>query len=336
MGMESEHLDTNGGRFKKRVEQMLADRNPYTEADQQELLDNLVVVDAATLPTEIQAASRQHATTIGTHTKRLGDNTQLRVTTLPNGIIDVQHIKKSRRRVLAYPTYDLLSYYLIDATSKKAFDVSQLLRSSGDGDGKSLDVLVVPDIQEIALARTKEGDVILLGSYKPSPKMTPNYIDYLKRTALPHESAHSMQSKHREGEYSLNQILLERKFAFLLKWRSAIEALLARPSPSEKQARTMLRIQGRAHRVWEERNAHAFTLALIKKLRTLGIDMMRGMSADQITENEDKILQTYDASKWLSTDRPLATLASQRFRRLRRGMDISHTVGNMATVDDAA
>src|SRR3990167_8343019 len=147
-----------------------------------------------------------------------------------------KHIQKSHRRVLAYPTYDLLSYVIVDTASQKAFDISQLLKSTEDSNGTFLDVLVVPGIQEIALAPTKEGNVILLGSYKPSPKMPTDYVNYIKRTGVLHESAHSMQSMHRAGEYSLNQILLERKFAFLLKWKAVVDSILAKPGPSEKKA----------------------------------------------------------------------------------------------------
>lgn len=322
MGIEGGGSEGNISEFQKRTERMLKSRNPHTEADEQAVLDALTVMDVTALPESIQTASRQYATRQGGHVKDLPDGTKLHITTFPNDILDVQRVRKSKRRVLWYQTYDLLSYHTIDTVSQKAFDVTQLWKTPEGGEEKPLDVLVVPNIQEIGLAPTKEGDVIVLGSYKPTQRMPPNYIGYLKRTALSHEVAHHLQSTRlHTSELSVNQMLLERKFRFLLQWKRLMDALVSRPGPMEKENRRALQLMARTHRVWEERNAHAFTLSLVRKLRMLGVDMMRGMSVTDIFKQEDRILQTYDAKKWLSTDRPLAAAASQQDRRFRRGMD---------------
>lgn len=325
MGIEGEGSEGNISEFQKRIERMLKSRNPHTESDERAVLGALTVTDVTALAEPIQTANLEYAKRAGEHVKRLPDGTKLRVTTFPNGILDVQHVKKSKRQVLWYRTYDLLSYHTIDSVSGKAFDVTQLWKTPEGREEKRLDVLVVPQVQEIGLAPIKEGDVIVLGSYKPTRKMPPNYISYLKRTALSHEVGHHMQSTRLDtSELSVNQMLLERKFSILLKWKSLMDMLISQPNPQEKQVRKHLALQARIHRVWEERNAHAFTLSLVRKLRALGVDMMRGMNVSKILENEDRILQTYDSRKWLSTDRPLAAVASQRDRRMRRGMDTTY------------
>lgn len=317
MSIEGEHFN--------RVEKMLANRNPNTSAEQRALLNNLTVRDVAALPPEIQAAYREHAEQSGIYTKHLDNNGKLQITHLPNGIVDIKHLKKYHRRVLVYPAYLLTSHYIVDTQSQKTFDVMQLLKMDDKGSKQSVDILVVPDMQEADyFAHTKEGDVILLGSHKASQKFHPDLARFAQLIAPLHETGHRWQSISLTGDHSLNESLLVTRYPLLYAWTVLKDQLLLWSNPTYKQERVLQRIQARKHRVWEERNAHAFTLALVRKLRTLGVDITRSMSVNDIIQSEDKMLQTYDSPKWLSTDRPLATLASQLYRRLRRGMDKSY------------
>jgi hypothetical protein len=193
------------------------------------------------------------------------------------------------------------NYYYVDLVSGKAFDASILWTApSSSKDPYSPDVGSVatfdPKIGVFACFRpNKSGGELIINSAKDNPKlekklrkeMSEDGIDLLERVALFHEAGHkfqfdqSAQGTGRKGSLMLIASLME-KYPLAEKFYNRKLELM---KSMDEQKAVM---------VQQERNASAFALSVLHRLKLSGLDLTRDLTHEEVEASVEYGLRTYD------------------------------------------
>ncbi len=286
---------------------------------QRSTLDSLRVgtIDAVLPPSLLPLVHSGYST--GRSPVHFPDGTQLDIHTAENGIATVKKLKRKKNIFLFTPVYEILDYYLVDKKTEKAWDVGQLWKdkSSSESLSKPIQTISIPSMFNAAAVRTIEGEYLILNSLSNHPnakmlneKAGKDIVKIIDDIVPLHEAGHTFQmqddkkSKDDLG-WTLFKSWLIRKLVF-----PALPFIIKTGIKSEG-IQTFLKMKQLL--VGRERNAHAFALATIRKLRDQGIDILRDTPTLDVRDSIELALSSYDKAV------PIPGEAfSQENRRTRR------------------
>lgn len=313
------------------------DIRPDYQLHQSNVLNSLRVGSVEdTLPFELNALYKGSSGAVGDITVEFTDKSKAIITTLDNNIVIVRKLKPGRKIWRLFPTYTIDSYYMIDRQNDKAWDVSQLWKSTSETlsqKGKTVQVIDVPWSVGF-FAKTKEGPLLglqrisdfLLRSKKNVYPEKVATLQGLDRFIPAHEAGHMLQTSKQSSDVSTETLLKIVKIlptaervillALLVTLPVWLPATVVLYNFSERFRRKLNDFdkyveKNIKERVFYERNASAFGLAVVRQLKHQGIDLYRGQPAKRVFDIVDWALQTYD--------RPAQdALASQLARQYER------------------
>lgn len=282
--------------------------NPNYEKDQEAIINNLTTAPVEdTLPKDIKDvydhALRQQTPHLAC---KLADQTVVKIDSEPNNILSIRHLKPENRLLGIYRKFAVKNYFMVDRESGKAWDVSQLWQdnaSTSDNpkrNQKPTSVYNIPDIFNAAYVMTKEGPNIILNrmtEHKKRDKIVKEIgqdgLEIIDNLIPIHESAHRVMHNHQKTSDSLGITFIKDYFAnFTQKFTEPIFRMAVAFARWAGLEREMSMIK---HYVVEtERNAHAFYLKAIRRLRELGVDINRNIPTQSVFKVIEYTLGSYD------------------------------------------
>lgn len=278
--------------------------NPSYENCQRNIIENLKTGDADTfLPTPLkQVLEMDKHLPQDDKTVTFADQTFVKVNHSSNGITTLRHLCP-HPKVLGDPAYTIKNFFIVDSVSGKAWDISQLWKdlpvSENDGQTKPITMLTIPKLPNAGYAMTKDGPTLILNRLSEQPKNTSLYKEVGKEGLeltdhfIPmHESAHMIMFNRDRSNDDLDTKLLKSylqslKNIIMRPFYSLLEKFRFRPvNPITKALKF--------YTVHKERNAHAFALGVARKLKTLGVDLLRNIPNSTVYKVVDYFLRSYD------------------------------------------
>lgn len=266
-----------------------------------------------TLPSHLLDVYRENQDIVGERRLKY-DKNQILVTADNNGIFTIRELKRIRTGFLSFhPNLrEVENFYYIDAINYKAWDVSQLWReyqkekfSKLGEEGKRGKFRLYHYYREGGEESSKFGHNVALriGVIElnrvldnPSVKKMKYPSSRIKRAmdqvAPAHEAAHFTQVDPElleKSKWELIKMSLERKFYSTIV-KSKLVTRVSSVIPGIRKG-----LEGyRQIKVEKERNANAFALATIRRLKEQGLDVFRGVPYRDIILAVNYALHTYD------------------------------------------
>lgn len=210
--------------------------------------------------------------------------------------IDSEDWKFKLLNKLVPKIYTIEDYYIVDMETKMAFDASVLWKtesSSKDGSKNyGTTVTSAPKRKEIAgfFPEISNGVILInkiddekIKKHHLDEKLSPAQIEFVENTSLFHESGHKYQYDGRDLIYDKKSFRL----LSLLNQLPFLSRLCKKETISSFEKNRIIASE-------TERNATAFDIAVIRKLRDLGLDLTRGLNNQQVFEAVTFGLNTYE------------------------------------------
>lgn len=286
--------------------------NPLYKEDQKKVLDNIKTHPyEQILEQEFCDLVKSNSELIGEKIIKINDDCYFAVHRNRNNILTIKkntHLNLNypknegglKRKFIAEvaPKIDLIDeYFIIDMKSGMAFDASILWRTKSstrfiyrEGDTEALSI---PNRKIIGTfgPNMDGGDLIIntlndkrAATINPRGELSQDQIDLLNNVTLFHESGHKFQLD--QYAHKLNQ---DPKFTFLA---ALTKFPFVKNFYSKETISSLERLKTTVSE--QERNAVAFSLAVIRKLKESDLDLARGLSNDQVCEAVNLGLKTYE------------------------------------------
>lgn len=249
-------------------------------------------------------------------TIKLGDKkgkSEYKIKPFSNDIVLLQQRKRTKNLFLFFKKYSVEEFYFIDKKNNKAWDVKKMLdEKKGD---KPYELVICPSLTPQLLQTNKGHSLVinLLDDINQKDrkriirrlKFSKKEEQILSLIAPLHEMGHHLQLPTEKTNDNMEMTLIK---MFLIK---TFLMPLAKLMMKFSFIPTFIRKRG----VWQERNAHAFDLSLIHKLKSEGVNLLRGFSLKEITQTTDKALFSYD---FMFGKILVDPFYSQRLRRIKK------------------
>lgn len=204
----------------------------------------------------------------------------------------IQKQRKLKNILLFFPHYAIDEYWFIDKKTGKGMELHSLLNPADLK--KPYQIHSIPSFGSSANILTRNGPVIVLNDLTTDKRLINKYgikpeeVDIINIIAPFHESAHALQTQNKKGKDNLSLVLLKNYLA-----KKLFNPLMKHFS-NVFQLKKIRQIKEKS--VWQERNAHAFALNLIHKLKKQDIDLLSGYNNQVVSEVVNKALISYDKS----------------------------------------
>lgn len=277
--------------------------NPHFREDQRRVLDSLAVgrLDEI-LPSDLAVYFHDFQDKIGNHIIKLPEKTVVKISVLPNHTATIRRMRRITPWWAPLPYFRITDYYDVDGQNNTAWDVFQLLHpipkhSEENKPTKPLEVVSVPPILNAFFAPTRYLNLLMLNRLSAdsflgrllSKSQTVSKILKISDALIPgHESGHKWQFR----EYFPFEAYP--KTPAHIKLKTLFLPILGIFFPgATRRIREELQTY-KTEIVEQERNAHAFALSAGRRLRDLGLDILRGYNTDEIAGAVNFALSSYD------------------------------------------
>jgi hypothetical protein len=283
------------------------------QSEQQKILDRLKVGDLEeVLPEDLRSIYYQYQDLTGERRVKHKKNEVL-VSADNNGIFTLRELQKFRVGFLPLPSSFRMveRFYYIDSINRKAWDVSQLWKAfekehyaeSEDGKKEPFKLFHLyhkGGWRSSAFGYSLESKVgvLMLNRFLENPFIrrmkypTSRIFRSLDHIAPPHEAGHFTQVDPEEFSRSKWELI---KMSIGLRFYSSIvnSRVLTKVASIVPNIRRGLE-NFKKDKVERERNANAFGLATIRRLKQQGLDVFRGIPSKDVVNAVNYALQTYD------------------------------------------
>lgn len=225
------------------------------------------------------------------------DQGEFGLRTLSNNIQIFQKRRRMKNVFFFFKRYEIEDFFFIDRESRKAWNLTALLRSR-EKDGHPFEIIAYPHINNSGVAKTKAGHTIIsnflnenenANGFKKKMKISGNMEEIFDIIAPLHEIGHHFQKREKANKDSLEMTMVKEWLA--KKFLLPIVIFLMDLKIGEMF--NFFRVF-KERITWQERNPHAFALATVHKLRSDGLDLLRGYDTDEVKGFVDTALLSYD------------------------------------------
>lgn len=284
-----------------------APMNGAARQEQRLTLDSLTVIPAESMPEELYGIYKSHDFFIGRANFRLGGKRSVTVIGLPNGITVIRELEHSGLK----PYRTLNNFFYIDRVSRKAFDATQLWKtqvpSRNSPDIRPTHAMETGLVTGAAYLPARDQDMLMLNRFMDnvflrlllaSDQQTGNRLEILDISAPFHESGHRLQYDQKKFPYSKYGTLLRGIFepAYLPVLLNRLKNT-ARKDPQYLPLLQAMAARNSAH----ERNAWAFGLSAIRRIKHLGVDIFRDTPAESVIDSAHWAMHTHDQTYALAS-----------------------------------
>ena len=242
--------------------------------------------------------------------ERVGKREGVRVTRRGNGIVELQRIAEMpvAPKSTILPLYDVREHYVIDTITGKTFDATSMYP-------EGVRAVTCPGSGDAYFASTKEGNFLVLNRVSDNPLMKileamkkTNYLEISDQFLVSaHESGHGQQFSKEHPKLRWNEM---EALSLIVVMGVTLSSFAFSYAPGIGEWLSKIK----TNYVDLERNAHAFSLAVARRLRDLGVDVYRGYSNEDLIRTVDFALRSYDGVfMWIK-----GLPASQALRRTYR------------------
>ena len=282
--------------------------NPNYQKDQEAIIKNLSTAPLEqALPQSVKAVYDLAINQQTPHLAcELADQSVIKIDSGSNNIISVRQLKPEKRLFGIYRKFAVKNYFMVDQKSGKAWDVSQLWNDSGivtdspKKNQKPTQIDNLPDLFNAGSTMTNEGPTLILNrmsEHKKKSKLIKEIgqdgLEIVDNLIPIHESAHRVMYNRDSSKDNLESLFIKEYIAGIThKISEPIFRLAVAFSLWAGLEPEMYMIK---HYVVEtERNAHAFYLKTVRRLKELGIDINRNIPYQSVYKVINYTLGTYD------------------------------------------
>lgn len=307
------------------VSGMGVEANPSFVENQQALLASFVVADRNEIvPTRLDMLARSHDKKGYLQLEKASGTSRVEIYRTHNGITTIQesHLRGAMIDNRLQNCFEIASHFYIDEVTGMAFDASVLQRAVvSTRDDTSMDQFEEPLYISESSAESPfylpdgQGGTVLLNRFTThehrglidNSVAELQFYELLDAISPFHETAHRLQFYAGAEEVGVVSPYAS------LRVRQELIADPSRGKRARPHVREVLE-KLKLHQHLTERNAQAFTIAAVRRLRDLGIDITRGMSNKYFFHVIDSVMLTYDGALTYIEGPSI----SQTFRKLDR------------------
>jgi hypothetical protein len=269
--------------------------NPGYSEDQAMILSHLEVGEIKdVIPLHVQELLKSIGPMKSGQTFQEVDSGKVLITRHDNGITTVVAHKQDGN---AKTRHEISELYYLDLEIGKAWDASQLWSVREKSDQNEPHEKPRLKSQEGILSSYFPdglGGVIFIGKSLASQSIgqwTKDQLQFVQRQAPLHEAAHYHQHSKKANYFKLPLYdIVGGAFINVIMSRFPMIGKITNLTPVVNKYMESKKSEQRAM----ERNAAAFSLHAIRRLRDQGLDIARGMTNEEVVDTINKMLETYD------------------------------------------